>query len=206
MNSPFFHFVLSLPDHVNTDIVKLKNGSKRIIGDYPGASSKPHITTNNYPRHPVHVHDNGFSMFERRLTALPPIIFEIDGFDCFNENNDYSKTIYAKLKISDHHNYWLKLLGDIVGKSSGTPHITIARGLNPDQFNMLWPHFQKRQFQKKFVVSKFTILKNLVTTGTAVYREFEFKGSADSLSAVYQDYLLRNLKSASSFSQQISLF
>ncbi len=206
MNSPFFHFVLSLPDHINTDIVKLKNEAKRIIGDYPSMHAKPHITTNNYPRHPIHVHDHGFSMFERGLTALPAVVFEIDGFDCFNEKNDYNKTIYAKLKMSDHNNYWLKLLWDIVGKGSGTPHITIARAITPEQFDLLWPYYQKREMKKKFVVSKFTILKNLVNSGSTVYREFEFKGSAESLTSVYQDYLMRNLKSASSVNRQISLF
>jgi len=206
MNSPFFHFVLSLPDHVNTEIVKLKNEARRVIGDYPGMGSKPHITTNNYPKHPVHVHDHGFSMFERRLTALPAVVFEIDSFDCFNENNGYNKTIYAKIKMSDHNTYWLKLLWDIVGKGSGTPHITIARRLTPDQFNLLWPYFQKKELKKKFVVSKFTILKNLVNSGSSVYREFEFKGSADSLNSVYQNYLMRHVKNTAAVNKQTSLF
>jgi 2'-5' RNA ligase len=206
MNPTFFHFVLSLPDHVNYEIIRLKNEAKRVIGDYPGMASKPHITINNYPKQNTYIHDHGFSMFERRLSLLPAIVFEIDGFDCFNESNGYNKTIYARLKMADHNKYWLKLLWDIVGKSNDTPHITIARGITPEQFNILWPHFRKRELNLKFVSSRFTILKNQARSASQMYREFEFKGSADSLTDVYRDYLMRAKKSYSSVSQQISLF
>lgn len=209
MSLSFFHFILSLPDNANFMIMRLKNEAKRIIGDYPSMNARAHITINNYPRKPLYINEQGFTMFERRLKLLPPIVFKIDGFDCFNEENNYNKTIYAKLKLSDQNKYWFKLLWKIVGKGSDTPHITIARNITPEQFNRLWPHFQKREMHEKFIVSRFTILRNRPSfeeSRAVIYREFEFQGSQNTSIMPDNMGLTQSLKIYPSINQQISLF
>jgi 2'-5' RNA ligase len=204
-----FHFLLDLPGHINTDIYKLKNEAKRVIGVYPGMNAVPHITVNNYHPNPGDFHEAGFSHFKRPLNALPPVTFEIDGFECFNGASDHGKTIYANIKLNTESKFWLKSLWKTTGKITATPHITIARSLSAEQFNKLWPHFQHRKMQVDFTVSKFTILKVKYIKGEFVsepYREFDFIGSQNSLSGLYNNYQLSQLKSYSTVSQQISLF
>ncbi|AYL95887.1 2'-5' RNA ligase family protein [Mucilaginibacter celer] len=209
MDYAFYHFILPVPDHVNFMILKLKNEAKRLIGNYPSMQARAHITINNYPRKPLDADMQGFSFLSRKLGLLPSVVFEIDGFDCFNEGNNYSKTIYAKVKLSEQNKYWLKLLKDIVGESSTIPHITIARGITPDQFNRLWPHFQKREMKVKFVVSRLTILQNLLTDSdqhAKTYREFEFRGDENVLAGSDNWGINRQIKNYPSINQQISLF
>jgi 2'-5' RNA ligase len=140
---------------------------------------------------------------------LPPAVFEIDGFDCFNEDNNYNKTIFAKLKLTGQNQYWLKLLKDIVGDSSTMPHITVARTITPEQFNLLWPYFQKREMKVKFVVNRLTILKNLlldIDQHAKTYREFEFRGDENVLTKYNNLVIARQFKNYPSINQQISLF
>ncbi|PWK78750.1 2'-5' RNA ligase [Mucilaginibacter oryzae] len=209
MDHAFYHFILPVPDHVNFMILKLKNEAKRLIGNYTSMQARGHITINNYPRKPFEADVQGFSFLSRRLNLLPSVVFEIDGFDCFNEGNNYNKTIYAKIKLSEQNRYWLKLLKDIVGESSTVPHITIARNLTPGQFNRLWPHFQKREMKVKFVVSRLTILQNLLNEHdhhAKIYREFDFRGDEKALVGYANAGLNRQFKNYSSINQQVSLF
>lgn len=204
-----FHFLLDLPGHINTDIYKLKNEAKRVIGVYPSMNAVPHITVNNYHPNPGDFHEPGFSLFKRPLSLLPPITLHINGFDCFNEDSSHHKTIYARLELSPQNKFWFKLLWKIVGKGSTNPHITIARSLTTEQFTLLWPHFHQRKIQASFTVSKFTILRVRYLKGEFVsesYREFDFNGSQNSLTGRYNDYQLNQLKSYNTGSQQISLF
>jgi 2'-5' RNA ligase len=209
MDYAFYHFILPIPDHVDVMVRKLKNEAKRVIGNYPSMYAKPHITINNYPRKPENVDVQGFSFLSRKLNLMPPTVFEIDGFDCFNESNDYNKTIFARLKLTPQNKYWLKLLKASVGDSSTIPHITIARAVNPEQFYRLWPHFQKRELNVKFVVNRLTILKNLlldIDQHAKVYREFEFRGSENELTGLDNLASTRQFKNYPSINQQISLF
>ncbi|WP_114938178.1 hypothetical protein [Mucilaginibacter endophyticus] len=209
MDYAFYHFILPIPDHVDFMIRKLKSESKRLIGNYPSMHARAHITINNYPRKPLDVDVQGFSFLSRKLGLLPSVVFEIDGFDCFNEGNNYNKTIFAKLKLSEQNQYWLKLLKDIVGDSSTIPHITVARAITPEQFERLWPYFQKREMKVKFVVDRLTILKNLlldIDQHAKTYREFEFRGGENELTRLDNLASTRQFKNYPSINQQISLF
>ncbi len=209
MDYAFYHFILPIPDHVDFMIRKLKSEAKRVIGNYPSVHARAHITINNYPRKPLDVDVQGFSFLTRKLSLLPPVVFEIDGFDCFNEGNNYNKTIFAKLKLTGQNQYWLKLLKDIVGESSTIPHITVARAITPEQFNLLWPYFQKREMKVKFIVNRLTILKNLlldIDQHAKTYREFEFRGDENVLTKYDNPAIARQFKNYPSINQQISLF
>jgi len=204
-----FHFLLDLPSHINTEIYRLKNQAKRVIGNYPSMNAIPHITINNYHPNPGDFHEAGFAHFKRPINHLPPVTFEIDGFDCFNDQNGHSKTIYANVQLNAESRFWLKELWKTTGKGSGKPHITVARSLTAEQFNLLWPYFQRRELKLSFTVSKFTILRVKYTKGeflSEFYREFEFLGPPDALAESYRNHQATQLKFYSAVSQQVSLF
>ncbi len=176
MSLPFYHFVLSLPDSVNTIIHKNKIEAKRVIGDYPSANAKAHITINNFPRKPKYVHGSGLLSLRPRVNLLPKIALLIDGYGYFENADNF--TIYARIKWDHQTTRWFSKLWQITGKCSDKPHITVARAISPQQFEKLWPHFRDRDIYKQAKINKLTILETAVfdAVPSKVFCEFEFKG------------------------------
>jgi 2'-5' RNA ligase len=176
MSLPFYHFVLSLPDSVNAIIHKNKIEAKRIIGDYPSANAKAHITINNFPRKPKYIHGSALLSLRPRVNLLPTIVLLIDGYDYFENANNF--TIYARIKWDHKTTRWFSKLWKIVGKCSDKPHITIARAISRQQFEKLLPLFRDREINKWAKINRLTILETAVfdEIPSKIFFEFEFKG------------------------------
>jgi 2'-5' RNA ligase len=202
MSLPYFHFVLLLPDFINNIIYKNKKEAKTIIDNNESLNAKPHITIDNYPKKPKYIYEAGLLALERPIRLLPPVSLIIDGYDVFG-----NKTIYARIKWDHKTSSWFNELWKIVGKHSSKPHITVARELTSQQFEILWPYFKDRKINEVFTVSKLAILeRSLEPKPSKILVEFDFKGIQDTSIKFYDYYLKGKPKEYSFDTQQISLF
>jgi 2'-5' RNA ligase len=149
--------ILAPSAEVTQQVKKLKLSSAAVIGEYEGLFSKAHITVQPWMRKkPVWVGPL-IPKLERDLQNLPPITLTIDGFDYFDQHE--TATIYAKLASTPQTKVWFKTLRRYFNTPPFEPHITIARSINKDNFNKLWPHFKNKQWRHEFKVDQLTILR-----------------------------------------------
>jgi 2'-5' RNA ligase len=152
--------IISPPDEIKKEISRYKRASVNVIGHFEGMHSTAHITVTHQVRcKPFLVHPAILRM-EKRLSSMPPIELQINGFAYFN-HDAMCKTIYAVIEPTPKVDNWFRLLtGEMNIKIKNfVPHITIAKNIPVTAFNKLWPNFENRRWQANFQVNSLSILE-----------------------------------------------
>ncbi|WP_299290296.1 2'-5' RNA ligase family protein [uncultured Mucilaginibacter sp.] len=150
--------VITPSEEVVSEVRKLKDFAKKLIGYYHSFNSKAHITVNHY-------YDGKALFFDERVPTCKSMtgridVFEIKicGFDFFEHQGNY--TIYAKVELSQNIKAAFSRFKKVFGADvPQTPHITIARSLSYNQYKLLWYYFKKQSFECSFYADEIVVLK-----------------------------------------------
>ncbi|WP_158557058.1 2'-5' RNA ligase family protein [Mucilaginibacter conchicola] len=153
---------ISLPKESDAQIKLFKRACKKHIGEFDSMDSRAHISFPSYPfdldsSKKVFNYTDYYQMVENHLKIMPPIELTITGFD-FLKHGDL-RTICAKLNLDPITMAWFNRITQIFKPTERiNPHITIAKTISLESFNVLWPHFQKLEFTNTFHVRNITVL------------------------------------------------
>jgi hypothetical protein len=204
-----YMMVLSPGDGICERVVKHKTDAEGMIGNYESLHSKAHISVKNMPRRKPFLAQPEILDLKNTLQLLPPVTLSIDGFDFFTHGNEY-RTIYAKIRSTNHTAQWFKALKKSLGiKDYLVPHITIARNINVCAHNSLWRHFKNVNWVEDLEISRLTVLHRQAFDTFAhwqVYQEMPFQARHLVSEAPPRESLLKPLHGNYPASQQISLF
>src|SRR5258708_2184255 len=136
--------VITPPDSIAKEISRYKIALVNIIGHFEGMCSAPQIIITHQTRCKPFMMQTAIEKTSKRLSTMPPVELEINGFRFLNQNN--AKTIYAKVEVTKHTELWFKLLTKQIGikTKSFEPHIALAKNIPATAFNKLWPNFENR--------------------------------------------------------------
>jgi 2'-5' RNA ligase len=116
-------------------------------------------------------------LIKKGIGRLPSFNLFIDGFGFFNHGQKF-KTIYAAIELDIRTKAWLNAIKEqLLIDGDITPHITIARKIPVESFNILWPYFQQLEFKASFKPDCLTVLRREVGKPYVPYKkfaEFEF--------------------------------
>ncbi|GAB2981194.1 hypothetical protein GCM10027049_16330 [Mucilaginibacter puniceus] len=203
-----FMILLSPSDNIKELIRDHKLRAAEIIGKYESMHSIAHISIKKMHRQKSFLTTPLILGLNTKLAAIPPVTLTIDGFDYFNHGEDF-KTIYAKICSSPEITQWFKTLKKHLNiKEFMVPHITIARNIPVNDFNLLWPHFKAIKWTETFTVNELLVLEKETFAPFAKWEEFTrlpFKGKPMEI-AVPKPSLVKPLRSATGQGVQISLF
>ncbi len=204
-----YMILLSPSVSVKAQVRQHKSYVANVIGNYESMNSIAHITINNeLVRQKSFLTEPIIRLMRPMLATTPPIILTIQGFDYFNQGNDY-KTIYASLKSTPETVAWFKKVKKAVKmKRYFVPHITIARNITMSEFNTLWPHFKSLKWDESFTVNELLVLEKETFAPFAKWEEFTrlpFKGKSIAVE-LPKPSLVKPLRSAPGQGVQISLF
>jgi 2'-5' RNA ligase len=164
--SSYEYIVVINPDsNTSADIRLFKNKVWEMIGDYPSRYSQPHITIHNFlgfRQKEAYIVDALQKACEK-IKASP---IYLDGFSSFPESGTIYLVPKPKIYFSDLLRSLYPKLFDCNGinrqssiYSSTEPHITIARGLKKEEFDLVWPYFEDRVYQGSFVADSLILLR-----------------------------------------------
>ncbi len=150
--------VITPSEEVVSEVRKLKDFAKKLIGYYHSFNSKAHITVNHY-------YDGKALFFDERVPTYRSMAGRIDafeikicGFDFFEHQGNY--TIYAKVELSQNIKAAFSRFKKVFGADvPQTPHITIARSLSYNQYKLLWYYLKKQSFECSFYADEIVVLK-----------------------------------------------
>ena len=199
--------VLSPLESVIDRVKALKEISYNTIGDYEGHYSKAYISIQFWPRKkPVWI-EPMIPKVVRDLQNLSPVVLDINGFDCFE--NQYNPTIYARINSTPSTRIWFKYLRRYFSTKDFVPHITIARAIPNEAFNRLWPYFKNLKWDEQMKIDRLTILRREMIghdKNYKIYKEIPFNRRFD-----FYDFANSKLKTPvisinKVNNQQVSLF
>ena len=101
--------IISPPDDLKKEINRYKRASVNLIGHFESMHSTAHITITYQTRCKPYLIQPSVLMMEKRLSSVPPVELQINGFDFFNHGKS-AKTIYAVVEINIKTDNWFKLL------------------------------------------------------------------------------------------------
>ncbi|OOQ62028.1 hypothetical protein [Mucilaginibacter pedocola] len=89
---------------------------------------------------------------------------EITDFE-FLTHGKNKRSICAALKLDAETKGWFNEVMNILapGKKINRPHITIARDIPIESFNILWPYFQKLEYNDRFIMDHLDILEQEIS-------------------------------------------
>jgi 2'-5' RNA ligase len=154
----FYMFVLEPSTGIKIDVALLKREVYNLIGEFDSLHSTAHITVWDTGKLNRYIIDEFINKVTDKITNTPPAKIEIEGFDCFDYNNS-SKTIYVAIKPSYSTDTWFTELYRILDKSERKPHITVCKGLNIKNFQLLWYVFKDRLYKNSFIPQCLTVLE-----------------------------------------------
>lgn len=175
--------VISAPEQVDNKIKLFKRACAKHIGKFASMHSRAHITfatvgieTEKLRYDPLFARTI-FDRIEMRLTRIPSREIKIKGFGYFNHGNRF-KTIYCALELDRETTDWFDAIKQEIEKELNrkinlSPHITIARNIQIEYFNVLWPHFQKITYQDSFEAAGLTILEKENDNQYDRYKEYK---------------------------------
>jgi hypothetical protein len=168
----YYYNRISVPEHINIMIQRYKKACAKYIGKFPSDKSTGHISFHNLPLTSllnvpkIDNVDLYYDKVEGCLSNVPIRSLQIIGFR-YLKHGDKSRTIIAELNLDPDILKWFNMIMDILspGKTIGLPHITIARNISIEQFNILWPHFEKFSYTDSFVVDCINVLQQDIGKG-----------------------------------------
>lgn len=154
--------IISPPEHVKNDIVKIKREMSRIIdlGD-KNMHSIPHITLVDKLTDDVY--------FTETITKLiedeKPFTIKVSGWNLFDHG--HSLTVYLTI-IFPHP---IVNMMQLVKSTSKTPHLSIAKKISYDDFKKLVPFLNSLNFSAEWVCSEVLVLRKLMSEKHLGFRE-----------------------------------
>jgi len=177
-----YEYLLVLHPHEElwNKIVKLKTEFADKYQSDHARRGKPHITLANFLQH-----DMLQSRIVNRLKAIalgfPPIKIELNGFGSFPSHTIYinisSKIPVQSLvkQVRTEAQRLMKLNDDNKPHFILEPHLTIARKLQPWQYEQGWLEYSNRHFTGRFIASDMLLLRRpLDEKKYEIIQRFEF--------------------------------
>jgi 2'-5' RNA ligase len=160
-----YFFLINPPDRIDYQISRLKKSCAKHVGNFYGMKSKAHISFGKFideeerPGQMSIIMRDCLHLIERGISTLPSCDLTIDGFNFFNHGQKF-RSIYATIKLDDDTLTWFNAVKEqLLIDRDLTPHITIARKISIEAFNILWPYFQQLEFKDSFKAECMTILR-----------------------------------------------
>jgi 2'-5' RNA ligase len=166
-------FLLQPSDPVKQQIGHCKVKASDYIGIYPGMKSTAHVSIEELTRQKPYVIKSLLDSVRNKISGMPPVNLQIDGFQFFTHNEQYM-TIYAAIKPTYKTDNWFLLLKkQLNAKRTITPHITVTRHIPVNSFYRLWPHLRVFPYKDTFTADRLTILERETFKPNAKYRIYE---------------------------------
>jgi len=167
-------FLLQPSDAVKEQIANFKAIAAECIGPYVGMKSTAHISIEDITRQKPYVIKSLMDIARNKITGMPPVNIQIDGFSFFTHNKEEFMTVYAVIKPSNRTDNWFILLKkQLNSKRPITPHITVVKYIPVDSFYKLWPKFKALNYKNTFTIDRLTILERETFKPNAKYRIYE---------------------------------
>ncbi|MVN20713.1 2'-5' RNA ligase family protein [Mucilaginibacter arboris] len=147
------------PDRdVVSKIMYFKLKAWEMIGAYPSLHSTAHITINHDYNIYASVFEEKLTYYRRKVSFINTFEVKISGFDKFQHGDTY--TIYAKVEVSAAIKETLSKFNKTFSKGVvKTPHITIAKTITKEKFEILWKYFEHLNFEYSFYPDKIRVLE-----------------------------------------------
>ncbi|MCJ8209513.1 2'-5' RNA ligase family protein [Mucilaginibacter sp. RS28] len=178
------YMLLLRPDEfVTGKIAYYKAVAESLVGEYPSCKSTAHISIAQYPRQKPFMFQPALDILQRKLETLKPVSVTVNNFKFFvHKNNTY--TIYAAIDLNLQSDNWFNQICKHmrINRKSLTPHITVARTINENQFLRLWPHFRFVPFKAQCLLDNLTVLEKETLNPSSkwsICREFKFYREQD---------------------------
>lgn len=180
MSTKYYYIRIPVPEHINKEIQRYKRACAKHIGKFPSEKSPGHISLICLPLTSM-VNSNDFVNVDLyykyvafHLSNVSPITMHITGFGYLTHGKT-KRTIYAELSLTTATLNWCNIVMNILvpGKVIEKPHLTIARAISIEQFNILWPYFQKLSYKDSFEVDCIEVLQQ--NAGNGYYPMLPFK-------------------------------
>ena len=147
--SNLFFLVLSPPDLIIQDVFSFKRQVWNCVGHpYDSVHSTAHLSLLRYEDH--HNESLLYTVSDR-ISSVKPFNIRIKNFGFFKNNGTIFLEPANKLEIRD--------LAERLIPGSIFPHITIARNLNPKDFDLVWKNFRNVRYENSFTCNCITVLK-----------------------------------------------
>lgn len=146
-------FVIAPPPHIKSDVSVLKDDVQYLIGrEYEGRYSTAHISLFKFDdkRH----FDEIIREVERKALHFKPFNIFVKDMGLFHHGA--LRTIILEIVNKCHVQ---DVFEKLVKKASNyTPHITIAKKLEPDDVLRAWPYLEGFQYSQHFLCDRITVL------------------------------------------------
>jgi 2'-5' RNA ligase len=127
-----FFFTILPPQPVQAFVSDLRNHVRQVIGHgFEDESSPAHMVLFKYTDKSKLLHET-----ELLISALLPLEIQVKGLGVFKHG--VNKTIYLQIAYKTP----VPDLASVLGGEPVTPHIILARNLNPDDFPKAWERLQ----------------------------------------------------------------
>ncbi len=145
-----FFFTTTPPQQVQIFVSNLKRHVHQAIGHgFQDEFSTAHISLFRYTDRAKGIrHDD-----DQLLASLLPFEIDVKGFGVFKHGDN--KTIYLQIEYKTP----IADLANVLGGEAIVPHITIARNLEPNDFEKAWESLQNISYNNYFKCNTLTVLK-----------------------------------------------
>src|SRR5579862_3429101 len=174
-----YFLLISPPDRINEQINLLKRACAKHIGSFYSMKSKAHISLckvideEDQPGQLSDIMQCYLRFAAKEIGQISPCNLKIDGFGYFTHGSKF-RTIYAVINRTDEVTTWVdKLREKLLIDRSIIPHITIARKIPTEAFDILWPHFQKLTYKESFTADHLMVLSREFNKPYQPYRVFK---------------------------------
>jgi len=185
----YYEYLLMITPSYGTakSMIEIKQIFSNDFGCRFAANLHPHITMVNFIQ-PFTAEPKVFQWFKNHASYVNAIHVDLKDFGKFD-----SHTIYVK--INDHkeivelvnnirRNFAAKLnVANLKPIFVSHPHLTIARGMTSDQFNIAWNAWEKKTYNESFTATNMVLIKRPydIFKGVSIgnYKkvsEFDFEG------------------------------
>ena len=146
-------FVISPPPHIKSDVSVLKDDVQFLTGElFEDRYSTAQISLFKFDdkRHFADI----IKEVEAKAVTFDPFNVFIKDLRYFQHGPDHTICLDILNKI-DLIDIFEKL---VKGNTTYIPFISIAQGLNHDEFSTVWPHFQDFRYRQDFLCDRITVL------------------------------------------------
>jgi len=145
-----FFFTITPPQQVQIFVSNLKRHVRHAIGhEFEEEFSTAHISLFKYTDET----ENILYDTDQLLAALLPFEIYVKGLGAFKHGNN--RTIYLQIEYKTP----IADLANVLSGEGITPHIIIARNLEPDDFAKAWESLQSISYSNYFKCNTITVLK-----------------------------------------------